>query len=227
MPRHDLIAESTTPDGEALTLTFEGGEHVVRVRGELLMSSRQTGSEQAMARLAFKDRIAPEPAQLLVAGLGMGFTLRALLDQVGASAQIELIELLGDVVTWNRGPLAGYANHPLNDPRVQVTVSGLLDYLAITRLAFDAILIDIDNGPEAFTVATNERVYAPAGLAALRNALVVGGVLVLWSAFKSPRFEQSLRQARFAAHSETVRARGQIAKGARHTLFVATRTPGG
>ena len=227
MPRHELISESTTPDGEALTLTFEGGEHVVRVRGELLMSSRQTGSEQAMARLAFKDRTAPEPANVLVAGLGMGFTLRALLDQVGASTQIKMIELLGDVVAWNRGPLARYANHPLNDPRVQVTVGGLLDYLAIAEHAFDAILIDIDNGPQAFTVAANECVYAPAGLLALRNALAVGGVLVLWSAFKSPRFEQRLRQAGFAARSETVRARAQIAKGARHTLFVATRTPGG
>lgn len=223
MARHELIAESTTPDDEALTLTFEGGEHVVRVRGELLMSSRQTGSEQAMARLAFQDRTAPEPANVLIAGLGMGFTLRALLDHVGASTQIEMIELLSDVVAWNRGPLASYAGHPLSDPRVQVTVSGLLDYLAVAEPAFDAILIDIDNGPEAFTVAANERVYAPAGLIALRNALVEGGALVLWSAFKSPRFERRLREAGFAARSETVRARGQIAKGARHTLFVASR----
>ena len=223
MPRRTLIAASTTPDGEALTLSAERGEYVARVRGETLMSSRQSGSEQAMAELAFTT-VAPQHAtRILVAGLGMGFTLRAVLDRASARARVHVVELLADVVAWNRGPLAPLAGAPLDDPRVGVTVGDLLDFLPGAERGFDIILVDIDNGPEAFTVGGNARLYRAEGLAALRGALDHGGVMVLWSAWRSRAFEQRLRGAGFAARSAPVRARGTAGKGARHTLFVATR----
>jgi spermidine synthase len=222
MRQRELIAESTTPDGESLTLTLEGGEHVVRVRGETLMTARMSGSEQAMATLASQAGKLGEATRVLVGGLGMGFTLRAVLDQAAASAKVEVIELLPDVVAWNRGPLASLAQHPLDDPRADVRMGDLVDYLAESESGFDAILLDIDNGPEAFTVRGNDRLYQHAGLALLRRALRDGGVFVLWSAFRSPAFERRLRRAGFDVRTETARARA--GKGARHTLFFAIRT---
>lgn len=223
MASREIIEESITPDGEALTLTREAGGHAVRVRGALLMSSRLCGSEQAMAKLAFSDDVVPDRARVLVAGLGMGYTLRALLDRVGKNARVDVIELLDDVVRWNRGPLAAYADHPLDDPRVHLSVGDLLDYLTTARHVFDAILIDIDNGPEAFTVKGNALLYDPTGLAALYDATAKGGVIVVWSAFQSPPFEKRLRKAGFTARSVTVRARPEVRKGSKHTLFVAVR----
>ena len=223
MRQRGLIAESTTPDGDALTLTVEHGEHVVRVRGQTLMAARTRGSEQAMAKLAFASVTLGGDARILVAGLGMGFTLRAVLDQASPTARISVIELLADVLHWNRGPLAALAQQPLDDPRVEVSVGDLLDYLADNTRAFDAILLDIDNGPEAFTVAGNDRLYQGAGLTLLHGALGDRGVVVLWSAFRCAAFEKRLRQYGFSARSVTARARAGIGKGARHTLFVAIK----
>lgn len=223
MAYRTLIAEARTPDQESLTLTLEQGHHVVRVRGEVLMSSRVSGSEQALARLAFADPMSGKFTRVLVGGLGMGFTLRAVLDELDGTAQVDVLELLAAVVEWNRGPLAAYATQPLDDPRVDVIVTDVLAHLATVARVYDGIVLDIDNGPEAFTVAANNRLYTPAGLAILYAALRDGGVMVLWSAFRSPRFEQQLRAAGFNAMSVTARARGAIGKGARHTLFKATR----
>ena len=222
--RRELLGAATTPDGESLTLSIEGAQHVVRVRGETLMTSRSSGSEQAMAELAFAHGAPRVGARILVGGLGIGFTLRALLDRVDASARITVVELLAEVVHWNRDLLAAFAGRPLDDPRVDVRVGDVLDHLSKIGQGYDAILLDIDNGPQAFTVRGNERLYRAAGLAMLFRALRAGGVAVLWSAFRSRAFEQRLRRAGFHARSVPVRA--QAGKGARHTLFVATR-PGG
>lgn len=226
MERITPIASARTPDGEPLTLALERGEHVVRVRGELLMSSRVSGSEVAMARFALEGAGAAGAGRFLVGGLGMGFTLRALLDRLGAAARVEVVELLQDVVDWNRGPLAHHANRALDDPRVTVIVGDLNEHLETGNGRYDAVLLDVDNGPEAFTVRGNDALYRSGGLAALYGALVPDGVMVLWSAFRSPAFERRLAAAGFEARSETVRARGAVRRGARHTLFVATR-PGG
>ena len=223
MAHRTLVAQALTPDHEALTLSLEHGQHVVRVRGEVLMSSRVSGSEAALAKLAFPARPNSKVSRVLVGGLGMGFTLRAVLDELGPLAQIDVLELLAEVVAWNRGVLAAYAQQPLDDPRVEVIVQDVLAHLATLTLPYDAIVLDIDNGPEPFTVAANSRLYTPHGLALLYGALRAGGVVVVWSAFKSPRFEQRLRNAGFFASSVTVRARGAIGKGARHTVFKAVR----
>lgn len=223
MPPRTLIAESLTPDRERLTLTLEDGHHVVRVRGELLMSSRVSGSEEALAKLALAGRASDTAPHVLVGGLGIGFTLRAVLDELGPSARVDVLELLEAVVDWNRGPLAAHAGQPLDDPRVTVVVGDVLAHLAAVNQRYDAMVLDVDNGPEAFTVRANGRLYTPAGLATLRAALRPGGVMVLWSAFRSPDFERRLRGAGFSVTTETVRARGAVRKGARHTVFSATR----
>ena len=220
MPRRELIDSATTPDGEPLTLTVEGAEHVVRVRGEVLMGSRQGGSERAMAELALP---AGSAARVLVGGLGIGFTLRAVLDRAGAAARVDVVELFDAVVRWNRGPLARFAGRALDDPRVHVHVGDLLDHLAGAAGAYDAILLDVDNGPEAFTVAANARLYAPPGLALLHGALRARGVAVVWSAFPSRAFQRRLQAAGFGARSVSTRARAEVGKGARHWLFVAEK----
>lgn len=223
MTLRTLVARSLTPDGEALTLTLEQGDHVVRVRGEVLMSSRVSGSEEALAWLALAERDMGRQPRVLVGGLGMGFTLRAVLDALDDTAQVEVVELLEEVVHWNEGPLADYAGRPLDDARVTVIVRDLLDHLTQVTPGYDALILDVDNGPEAFTVAANQRLYTPAGLAMLFAALRPGGVMVLWSAFRAPRFEHLLRGAGFIASTTTARARGAVRKGAKHTLFKAVR----
>lgn len=223
MTSRTLVAQSLTPDGEALTLTLEQGNHVVRVRGEVLMSSRVSGSEEALARLALTALGSGARPRALVGGLGMGFTLRAVLDLLDDTAQVEVVELLEEVVRWNQGPLADYAGRPLDDPRVTVVVRDLLAHLTQATRGYDALILDVDNGPEAFTVAANQRLYLPAGLATLFAALRPGGVMVLWSAFRAPRFERLLHGAGFVASTTTVRARGAVRKGAKHTLFKAVR----
>jgi len=221
-PAHrTFIDEATTPDGEALTLTLEAGHHVVRVRGELLMSSRVSGSEEALAHLALDAHGDTRGLRVLIGGLGLGFTLRAVLDALGPDARVDVLELLEPVVRWNRGPLAHHAGHALDDPRVDLIVGDVVIHVAGLQHVYDVIILDIDNGPEAFTVKSNDQLYAARGLAALHAALRPGGTLVLWSAFSSPSFERRLRAARFAVECLAVRARGTVGKGARHTVFRA------
>ena len=223
MTRDAPLATARTPDGEALTLSRENGAHVVRVRGELLMSSRLSGSEAAMADLVRPGVAEPVRGRVLVAGLGMGFTLRAVLDCAAADAVVDVLELLPAVVAWNREFLGEHAGYPLEDPRVRLHETDVLAYLAGSTRRYAAILVDVDNGPEAFTVAANARLYQDDGLAAFYRALAPRGVLVVWSAFRSRRFERALGKAGFDARSVTARARAGSAKGARHTLFVGTR----
>ena len=223
MPKRELIAQVTTPDGDPLTLSREDQGFVVRVRGEILMSSRQSGSEEAMAEVSIEACRQTNAPHILIGGLGMGFTVRAVLDRVGPAARVWVIELLNDVVVWNQGLLAGLADNPLNDARVQTRVDDLVNVLDAGENEFDQILLDIDNGPEAFTVRGNDRLYQPSGLAKLYAALRPGGVLVVWSAFRSDAFERRLTRAGFNAKTVSKRARTNVGKGARHTLFVAVK----
>lgn len=232
MRRRERLAEATTPDGVPLTLDAEGADFVVRVGRDTLMSSRQRGSEEVMAKLALPDDATD--ARVLVGGLGMGFTLRAVLDRAGPGARIDVAELLPEVVEWNRGVLGALADHPLEDSRVSILLDDVAACLsergsAASAERYTAIALDVDNGPEAFTVKGNDALYDRSGLALLYSALAPGGILVLWSAFRSQRFERELKEAGFVARSVTVRARAEVArggsggKGARHTLFEAQR----
>ena len=206
---------SATPDGTPLTLLQRGDDWVIRARHEDLMSSRMHGSEQEMARIVAPTR--PD-ARVLVGGLGMGFTLRATLDRLPPGGAVTVCELVPAVVAWNRGPLAPLAGHPLDDPRATLHVGDVGALLRASPGAWDAVLLDVDNGPEAFTQAGNAALYGPAGLAAARAALRRGGALAVWSAFPSPAFVARLRQAGFRAEAHTVRA--HAGRGSRHTVFV-------
>ncbi len=223
MKAWELLGRTSTPDGTEITLMRQDTEHVILAGGKPLMSSRMHGSEEAAAALACKHlKNAPDPT-VLVGGLGMGFTLRATLDLLPPAATIVVSELVAGVVEWNRGPLGPLAGHPLKDRRVVVDVGDVGATLASSRDRFDAVILDVDNGPDAFTSSQNAGLYSDRGLAAVRTALRPGGVLAVWSAWEDRKFEQRLRYNGFSVTVERPRAR--LKKGGpRHTIFLGRRT---
>jgi spermidine synthase len=183
------------------------------------MSSRMHGSEEALATLACRVARTMEEPCVLVGGLGMGFTLRATLDLLPPDATVVVAELVPAVVEWNRGPLGPLAGHPLKDTRVQIAVGDVAATLRASTRRFDAILLDVDNGPAAFTASHNTRLYDDGGIAAARAALTTGGVLAVWSAWEDRKFEQRLRHGGFTVQVERVRGRLKHG-GPRHTIFL-------
>lgn len=202
-------------------LLRHGGEFVIRIGARALMASGSHGSEEALAEWACA-RVGDRPrARVLVGGLGMGFTLAAALRHLGPGAHVEVAELVPAVVDWNRGPLAHLAGRPLEDPRVAVYAGDVAGRIRAARGALDAILLDVDNGPDGLTASANDWLYSAAGLAAAFAALRPGGVLGVWSVAPDREFARRLGQAGFAAEERVVRARGK--KGGRHTLWLAAR----
>jgi len=215
----ELLGETRTPDGEDMRLTRQGSEYVILASGKPLMSSRMHGSEEALAALGCRDARMRETPCVLVGGLGMGFTLRATLDVLPPDATVVVAELVPAVVDWNHGPLGPLAGHPLKDPRVTIAIGDVAATLRSSTRRFDAILLDVDNGPAAFTASHNTGLYDDGGLAVVRRALKDGGVLAVWSAWEDRRFEQRLRHGGFVVQVERVRAR--LKKGGpRHTIFL-------
>lgn len=217
-PQHTL-GRATTPDGRELVLYERDGVYAIRVNGLELMSSRAHGSEEELARLTLA-RVQRAPRSVLIGGLGMGYTLRAVLDAARRPARVVVAEILPAVVDWNRSHLAALARHPLDDPRVTVEVRDVAEVLAGSPGAFDAILLDVDNGPAAFTTAGNQKLYGSSGLAAIRRSLRPGGALGVWSADPDPPFARRLERAGFRVEITTVSARTG-ARGPQHTIFVA------
>jgi spermidine synthase len=213
---------SETPDGNDIRLTERDGEYVILVNGQPLMSSRAHGSEESLASYTCERLATVERPRVLVGGLGMGFTLRAALDLVSSDAIVTVAELLPAVVEWNRGPLGPLANHPLKDRRVRIAVEDVGFTLRANPGRFDAILLDVDNGPSAFTSLNNCGLYDNAGVAAAYAALTVGGTLAVWSAWDDRKFEQRLRFHGFDAESDRVRARREKG-GSKHTIFVGVK----
>ncbi|HSG08588.1 MAG TPA: hypothetical protein VLA36_09525 [Longimicrobiales bacterium] len=202
-----------------MTLMRRDREIVILANGKPLMSSRMHGSEEALAVSACRRARTLENPCVLIGGLGMGFTLRATLDVLPPSAIVVVAELVPAVVEWNRGPLGPLAGHPLKDRRVRVDVADVAETLRASRDRFDAVLLDVDNGPAAFTASDNARLYDDRGLAAARASLKAGGVLAVWSAWDDRKFEQRLRHGGFTVEVERVRAR--LKKGGpRHTIFL-------
>jgi spermidine synthase len=214
----ELLGEAQTPDGTTIRLTRRDREYIILAGGRPLMSNRMHGSEQALATFGCRD-VPPREPRVLVGGLGMGFTLRATLDLLPADALVVVAELVPALVEWNRGPLGPLAAHPLKDRRVRVEAGDVLDTLRASAGAFDAILLDVDNGPAAFTATANASLYGDAGLATARDALRPGGALAVWSAWEDRKFEQRLRHAGFRVTVERVRARLKQG-GPRHTIFI-------
>ena len=223
----EVLGEADAPDGTRLSLTRRGHEYVILANGKSLMSNRMHGSEEALATFGLKtlpsSAKAPEgKPRVLVGGLGMGYTLRATLDHLPADAVVDVAELLPAIVDWNRGALGPLADHPLADKRTRVIQGDVLATLRANRGAYDAVLLDVDNGPAAFTTNFNGTLYANAGVAVARDALKPGGTLAVWSAGDDRQFEQRLRYAGFAVSVEHVRARLKQG-GPYHTIFVARR----
>jgi len=217
-PQHTL-GKASTPDGGEIVLYERDGAYVIRVNGLELMTSRAHGSEEDLARLALA-KVKRKKPKVLVGGLGMGYTLRAVLDAVPKSAKVMVAEILPAVIAWNRNELAHLAGAPLEDPRVAVVERNVAEIIAAGPSAFDAVLLDVDNGPAALTVVENERLYGSSGLAAIRRCLRPGGVLGVWSADPDRGFEKRLAKAGFKVATETVPAR-RNAKGPKHTIFIA------
>ena len=202
-----------------MALTFRGGEYVILAGGRSLMSSRMHGSEEALATFTCRAVRTLEQPSVLVGGLGMGFTLRATLDLLPPRASVLVAELVPAVVDWNRGPLGPLAGYPLKDPRVAIEIGDVAVTLRSSPGRFDAVLLDVDNGPAAFTAPHNAGLYDDRGLAAARAALKVGGVLAVWSAWEDRKFEHRLRYGGFTVEVQRVRAR--LRKGGpRHTIFL-------
>jgi spermidine synthase len=210
-------ASARAPDGTELSLWQRGAELVVRAGGIDLMSSRAHGSEELLAEHGCGGL--GEGASVLVGGLGMGFTLRAALAVLPASARVTVAELVPEMVAWVRGPIG--AGALLDDPRVSVEARDCAAILRESAARFDAVLLDVDNGPSALTQGSNRWLYAREGLEAAARALRPGGRLAVWSAGDDPAFASRLARAGFEVR--TARARAHRGRGARHAIFVGVR----
>jgi spermidine synthase len=202
-----------------MTLSRRGDEYIIRLDGKDLMGSRMKGSEQALAILGCDRAKTRAAAKVLVGGLGLGFTLRAALDVLAPDATVIVSELMPIVLEWNKGPLGPLAGHPLDDPRVRVEIGDVGDHLRKSPATYDALLLDIDNGPAAFTQASNANLYDEAGLRASRASLRPGGVYAVWGAADDRTFERRMRKHGFQPETHHVRGRGKEG-GPRHTIFV-------
>lgn len=228
MAAREILGEGVTPDGGTVRLVRTAKALELRVDGRVLMSSALHGSEAAMATVACEPlREHPGP-RVLVGGLGLGYTLRATLDRLPPTARVVCLELLGAVADWHGGPLGPLAGHPVYDPRVELRVDDVVRYVSElpAEEAFDAILLDVDNGPIPFTVVGNWWLYAAEGLAALFRAVRPDGTLVVWSTDHDARFERRLREAGFDAQTRRVSAKtGTLGRRGRdtHVLFVGRR----
>lgn len=216
------LDRAQVPGGGELRLMRRGAEFSIRLGHNELMSSRLSASEQALATFACDKIRTRERPQILIGGLGMGFTLRAALTVLGAQAHIIVAELVPAVVAWARGPMAEIFGDSLVDPRVDIREADVGDLIRSHPSAYDAILLDVDNGPEGLTRKANDGLYNQAGLSAAHAALRPGGVLAVWSSAANPKFTRRLRRTGFDVTEIPLRAKGPRG-GARHFIWIATR----
>lgn len=217
------LDNTPVPDGGTMQLWRRGDEYVLRVDGKDLMSSRVFGSEEALAELPLSRLQNTSDVRVLIGGLGMGFTLRAALLNTKKTSEIVVAEVVPGVVAWNHGPLAHLANHPLDDPRSSVFEGDVRELIENPTSGFDAILLDVDNGPDGLTRSANAWLYETKGLSQTLKALRPKGFLAVWSAFEDPQFTKRLKNAGFHVEVVPVRARGKTKKGSRHTIWLAQK----
>ncbi len=225
MKHLDLLGQALSRDGTVMKLVRRGNEYIILANGKSLMSSRMHGSEEALATFACRRAQTLEEPSVLIGGLGMGFTLRATLDLLPQDAKVVVAEMVPAVVEWNRGPLGPLAGHPLKDKRVRVEIDDVAVTLSSRPGQFDAVLLDVDNGPTPFAGSNNAGLYDDRGIAAARASLKMDGVLAVWSARDDRKFEQRLRHGGFDVQVQ--RVRGRLKKGGpRHTIFLSHKSPG-
>jgi spermidine synthase len=219
-----LLGTAKIPnDGGELKLSQRDNDFAIRltgVHGEL-MSSRMYSSELALAELGCAHIQGIEDTRVLVGGMGMGFTLSAALKATTLSSEVLVAELVPEIIEWNKGPLGEVAGRPLEDTRVRVYLGDVGELFMTKQARYDAILLDVDNGPEAFTHDDNSELYSIESLNAIRETLRPNGMLAVWSAWHDPRFTKKLKKARFKVSFKTVRA--HKGKGSKHTIYLAQK----
>jgi spermidine synthase len=222
MKPRELLATAQIPGGDELRLFKRDTDFIIALGPNELMSSRLSGSEEALALLTCERLQNQEAPHLLIGGYGMGFTLRAALARLGPQARFTIVELVPEIIDWARGPMADLAAGCLDDPRVELVIRDVYRAMTGADQTYDAILLDVDNGPDGLTRTDNDQIYSTHGLVAAKNALKPGGVLAIWSAKQDERFARRLKHAGFDVEEVMVRA-GRSGKGARHIIWFARR----
>jgi spermidine synthase len=218
IPR-EVIAVADVPGGPPLRLVRHGGDHIIMLERNELMSTRKSGSEKALATMTCERLGRRKAIRLLIGGYGMGFTLRAALAELAGDARVTVAELVPDILDWARGPMESLTDGCLDDPRVEIRVQDVA--MAMEPGAYDAILLDVDNGPDGLTREANDRLYSMSGLARARKALRPGGILAVWSAGPDAAFARRLSDAGFIVDEVKLRAR-ENGKGPIHIIWFAT-----
>jgi spermidine synthase len=221
LPWIELDKATIPGNGGELRLKQRGSEFSIMLGANELMNSRLSGSEEALATFSYERIKSHKRPKVLIGGLGMGFTLRAALATLPADAEVVVAELVPAVVAWARGPMAEVFKGCLNDPRVTIFEGDVGEAIRAAKAGFDAILLDVDNGPDGLTRESNDSLYDQGGISASRNALRPGGVLAVWSSGPDPRFTRRLKEGGFAA--EAVSTRAGKGRGARHVIWLAVK----
>lgn len=218
MTPREVIGVAEVPGGEPLRLVRHGRDFIIMLERNELMSSRMSGSEEALAEMTLDRLSDPANARLLIGGYGMGFTLRAALRRLGPKGWACVVELVPGIIEWARGPMESLTDGCLDDPRTQLVMGDVGAEIARSRGSWEAILLDVDNGPDGLTRDANDGLYTMRGLEKARAALAPGGVLAVWSAGPDPAFTRRMRDAGFAVEEVQVRARSN-GKGPRHVIW--------
>ena len=219
MKKWNTVDQALTPDGKTISLHEHDGCYMIQVDGVPLMSTRQHASEEKLAELACAHLRGIRGARVLIGGLGFGFTLKAALAAVGSDATVVMAEILGAVIAWNWNAAFRLSADVLADHRVTVLQQDVGEAIREGRGSFDAIILDVDNGPAALSTSGNRRLYDSAGLQNARAALRPGGCLAFWSVAPDPAFERLMKQEGFRV--EVRRCRSHVSSGRWHTLFLA------
>ncbi len=224
LPR-ETVATAQVPGGGTLTLVSHGRDHVVMLGRDELMGTRMQFSEEQLAVLTL-ERVTARRPRVLVGGYGLGFTYRAALARLPEGGSVTVAEVVHDILDWAKGPLAHLTADSLEDPRGEIVIADVAalidDAVDGTTRKYDAILLDVDNGPDGIVRDANDRLYTRTGIGKARDALNPGGVLAVWSAAPDPAFARRLRDSGMAVDEVTVRARPNN-KGPRHTIWFATK----
>ncbi|HKX79876.1 MAG TPA: spermidine synthase [Novosphingobium sp.] len=221
IPR-EHIGTARVPGGEELRLFRHGRDFIISLDRNELMSTRMSGSEEALATMSVERLNGNRAPHLLIGGYGMGFTLRAALAVLCEDARVTVAEIVPEIVAWAKGPMTELTAGCLDDPRVMLVMEDVGMLIDAATGGYDAILLDVDNGPEGLTRDDNDFLYSRRGLQSARTALKPGGVLAIWSAHREPAFTRRLHEAGFAVEEVSVRARSN-GKGARHVIWFATK----
>ncbi|MCW1429604.1 spermidine synthase [Novosphingobium sp. JCM 18896] len=222
MIARELLGTAQVPDGEELQLFRHDKDFMITLKRSDLMSTRMSGSEKALATMTVERLGGRKSPHLLIGGYGMGFTLRAALEVLDAGARATVAEIVPEIIEWARGPMAELTAGCLDDPRVTLLQADVALIIDGGDEDYDAILLDVDNGPEGITREANDRIYSKRGLKVARQALTPGGILAVWSSHADPKFARRLADSGFEVTERAVRARDN-GKGAKHVIWFAKK----